>query len=291
MANPLVSICIPTYNGEAFLQEALDSVLKQTYSNLEVVISDDASNDRTLHIISKFRDSSNLPISLYHNEPSSIGANWNNTIINANGEYIKFLFQDDVLLPNCISEMVTVLEAHPEVGLVASKRIFITESSPSYETKQWIDKYGNLQKEFEKSEELTYIDKTLFTKDNFLNSHIRNKIGEPTAVMFKRKLVEEVGYFDEDLEQILDYVFYYRLLKKHPILIINKPLVKFRLHSSQATQINNQKHILDYEKYDLILYKQFFSFLNPEHKKRLALKYSIKNKIKQKLKRVFFPKK
>lgn len=291
MTNPLVSICIPTYNGAAFLQEALDSVVKQSYSNLEVVISDDASDDITLDIIYEFKDYANIPVFVYHNKPSSIGANWNNTIRNANGEYIKFLFQDDILTPNCISEMIAVLQSHPELGLVASKRTFIKGKSPSDEIKQWIDKYGNLQKEFEKSEELTYIDKTLFTEAYFLNSHIRNKIGEPSAVMFKKELADEVGYFDEDLEQILDYVFYYRILKKYPILIINKPLVKFRLHSSQATQINNQKHILDYEKYDVILYKQFYSFLHPEHKKRLALKYSIKNKLKQKLKRVFFSKK
>ena len=87
----LVSVCIPTYNGAPFLQEALDSVSQQTYRNIEVIISDDASNDKTLEIIQDFKAKASFPVSIYHHEPKGIGANWNNCIRKANGKFIKFL--------------------------------------------------------------------------------------------------------------------------------------------------------------------------------------------------------
>ena len=79
------------------------------------------------------------------------------------------------------------------------------------------------------------MDNTLFGRLDFKKSPY-NKIGEPPTVLFKKEIIEEVGYFDEQLKQVLDYVFYYRILKKHPIAILNKKLVSFRIHENQATQ-------------------------------------------------------
>ena len=86
---PLISICIPTYNGESFLEEALDSIVNQTYRNIEVVFSDDASADNTLGIIDKFKSQSNLPIYVFNHLPKGIASNWNHTLEKANGKYIK----------------------------------------------------------------------------------------------------------------------------------------------------------------------------------------------------------
>jgi hypothetical protein len=90
--------------------------------------------------------------------------------------------------------------------------------------------------------------------------------------MFKKTILEEVGYFQEDLKQILDYAFYYRLLKKYPIAIINEPLVQFRIHEQQATNVNRNRKITDYETYDEILYKEFLPLLHPDTQKRLRTK-------------------
>ena len=88
MAN-LVSICIPTYNGEAYLAEALQSAIAQTYRPLEIIVSDDASKDRTLDIVKEFQTKTDIPFYVYHHQPAGIGANWNNCVSHANGEYIK----------------------------------------------------------------------------------------------------------------------------------------------------------------------------------------------------------
>lgn len=272
MAKPLVSICIPTYNGAEFLQQALDSIQAQTYSNMEVVVSDDASQDATMAIVHQFEQQTNFSVHTLAHSPNGIGANWNHSIRAAKGKYIKFLFQDDVLLPDCVTKMVALMESRPEVGLIASKREFIVEGRPSNEIKKWIANYGNLQRQFEGEESITLITKALFGREDFYSSPL-NKIGEPPTTMFRKAILEEVGFFQEDLKQILDYVFYYRVLKKYPILIINTPLVHFRIHKQQATNVNRHQKISDYERYDRILYKEFFDLLHPETQQRLKRKF------------------
>jgi len=285
MQYPLVSICIPTYNGSAYIAEALRSALSQTYKNLEIIVSDDASTDGTLEIVHFFTEKTYIPIRVVQHTPKGIGANWNNCIKHANGVFIKLLFQDDVLLPTCIEEMVAVFRQHPNLGLVACKRDFIMEGEITEEIKDWINKYKNLQVQFEKGGAITLIDESLFARKDFLDSPM-NKIGEPPTVLFKKSILQQVGDFDENLKQILDYVFYYRILKVHPIAIINKPLVKFRIHNEQATNLNRYKKIKDYEIYKKILYKEFFPLLHPSHKKKLALKFSKIARLKKKLKSV-----
>ena len=284
--NGLVSICIPTYNGATFLQEALDSIKRQTYKNIEVIISDDASSDESLIIIEKFKKGVSFSITIYHHEPSGIGANWNHCIKKANGSFIKYLFQDDVLHPDCIEKIVQVFKQNPQLGLVACKRDFIIEGKPYDTINDWINKYGNLQEQFEKNEPITYLDTSLFKRKDFLSSPM-NKIGEPPTVMFKKSILKKVGYFDESLKQILDYVFYYRVLKHYPIAIINEPLVSFRIHEAQATNVNRNQPILDYQLYDRILYKEFYNLLHPSIQLKLAKKYSIFTKLKTRATRVY----
>lgn len=286
MQYPLVSICIPTYNGGAYLAEALNSAASQTYPNVEIVISDDASQDDTLSIVYTFKDKTDIPIRVVHHKPNGIGTNWNNCITHAKGVYIKFLFQDDVLYPMCIEEMVAVFNVYPSLGLVACKRNFIVEGVETEAVKNWIATYRNLQRQFEEDEPVTFIDKSLFGREDFMEMP-KNKIGEPPTVLFRKSVINEVGLFDQALKQNLDYVFYYRILKKYPIAIINKPLVKFRIHEKQATNINRNQPITDYQIYKKTLYKEFLSLLHPSHKKKLVLRFSIRAQFKKKIISVF----
>jgi glycosyltransferase involved in cell wall biosynthesis len=287
---PLVSICIPTYNGSSYLDEAFASIKAQTYTNLEVVISDDNSKDDTIALCKSFKEQIAFPVKIVAHTPNGIGANWNNTIKLAKGVFIKFLFQDDVLEPNCIKAMVQIMQRRPDLGLVACKRGFIVEGETTPSINKWIETYGNLQRQFEKDEAITIIDEKLFKQDEFIFDP-RNKIGEPPTVLFKKAIIKEVGFFDEDLKQILDYVFYYRILKKYPIAIINKPLVKFRIHPAQATNINRAAKISDYDDYDRILYKEFLPLLHKTQQQRLKMRfskgYNLQRRVINKLKHIF----
>jgi len=290
---PDVSICIPTFEGVMFLEETLQSIQSQTYQNIELIVSDDASSDNTLKMIEAYKEQSHFPVHIFHHTPNGIGANWNNCLKHTKGKYIKFLFQDDVMENNCLEEMVQVLEENPKVGLVASKRDFIIEEDmKTEEINQWVAVYGDLQNHMDlPQQDISILDKSIFSLKSFYGSPL-NKIGEPSVVMFRKKVVDEVGFFREDLKQILDYEYWYRILKKHDVAIINKPLVKFRLHAKQATHVNRNQSIDDYKIYEQILYSQYLKLLHPEIRKRLYLKYHplpllirrIKNKLKRLLK-------
>ena len=278
MTNPLVSVCIPTYNGTQFITEAMDCAIGQTYPNLEIIVSDVDSTDNTLQIIESYKSKTSIPIFIHNHKPKGIGANWNNCIKKAKGVYIKFLFHDDVLKPDCVQEMVKVLEQNKSIGLVSCKRDLIVEQSfLNKETEKWIVIYGDLQQTLNLDNEdgLSYLDNTLFKSDEFFKSPL-NKVGEPSTILFRKKIVDTIGFFREDLKQVLDYEFCYRILKKNKIAIINKNLVKFRLHSLQYTVQNkiNDIYDSDHEKLERIIYDQYFWYLSKYKKKVFLRKYN-----------------
>ncbi|MCX2837490.1 glycosyltransferase [Salinimicrobium sp. MT39] len=284
----MVSICIPTYNGEQFIKETLNSIKSQSYTNFEVVVSDDNSTDNTLEVVRKFAEEVDFPIYIFHHRPKGIGANWNNSIRRANGKYIKFLFQDDLLEPNCLNEMVSIFGFNNEIGLVVSKRKFLVEKSMKTErTNKWIERHADLQAHLHlPSRRINILNRNFFSSPQFYTSPF-NKIGEPSVVMFPKSVFEEVGEFDERLEQILDYEYWYRILKKHEIAIIDESLVKFRIHDQQATNVNRNRQILDYLLYPKILYQNYFWLLHPKVQKQLWLTFHPVPRVIRKLKQIF----
>ena len=103
-----VSICIPTYNGEAHIKETIESVLNQNYSDIEIVICDDGSTDSTEEIVKNFGDSR---IHFYKNDKNyGLGGNWNQTVSKSTGEFVKLLCQDDVLFDGAITAQAEALK-------------------------------------------------------------------------------------------------------------------------------------------------------------------------------------
>lgn len=282
----IVSICIPTFNGENYINEALESAINQTYPNLEIIVSDDNSKDRTVSIIEAYRAKTNIPLKIYNHTPSGIGANWNNCIEKANGKYIKFLFQDDLLEPTCIEKMVAILEGNNNIKLVVSKRnILVDDSFKSEKTNRWVEMYGDLQSElnlkFEKG--IAIIDKKIFKLNSFLIEPL-NKFGEPSVILFEKSVVEKIGNYREDLIQTLDFEFCNRIILKYKAAVINEKLVTFRLHLNQETNKNTGK-TSDLIKYNAIVYKQYFWYLNTKAKKKLLKEHSVLIKILVAIKR------
>nr|WP_321233415.1 glycosyltransferase [uncultured Psychroserpens sp.] len=282
--NPLISVCIPTYNGAQFICEAMDSVLNQTYSNIEIIVSDDTSNDNTLELVNKYIDKSQFPIYIYTNVDRGIGNNWNNSMQKANGKYIKFLFQDDVLLPNCIEMMYNGLELKPNAGLVACKREFIIDDNVDRDKiDNWLKIYGDLQNHLNLDfKPVALITKSIFKSKQFYAAPV-NFVGEPSAVMFKKNLIDDIGYFRDDLNQFLDFEYWFQILKKTPIIILKDSLIKFRIHENQATQKNKGKMSNDIAILKKILYKEFFWLLSRYRQKQLFLEFNPLGKLINKL--------
>ncbi len=116
MSTPRVSVCIPTFNRAGYLAEAMASVLAQTYGDFELIISDNASTDNTGEVAASFNDSRVR----YYRNPVNIGMapNYNRCLELARGEYIAFVCDDDLWLPDFLARTVEVLDHHPRVGVV-----------------------------------------------------------------------------------------------------------------------------------------------------------------------------
>lgn len=258
---PLVSICIPTYNGEKFISEALYSAVNQTYPNIEIIISDDQSQDSTLKFVRDIGDHLDVKFSIFHHTPNGIGSNWNNCLKHANGEFIKFLFQDDILNPNCIEEMVNLAGEDDDIGLVFAQREIIGDSKSM--------KYAinDIQEDFESIFEGSEI---IRRADFFDNP--KNKIGEPPSVLLKYEAIEKIGLFDERLKQSLDYEYWYRICNDYKIGFIKKPLTQFRMHECQASNVNTKTIVIDKFLLPLIFVKKYFWKSHPKAKLKMLNK-------------------
>lgn len=285
--NQLISVCIPTYNGEKYLQETLDSVKLQTYKNIEVIISDDQSKDRTLEICEKFKSEVTFPVYIHCHSPSGIGSNWNNSIEKANGKYIKILFQDDVMEANCIQEMIKYLIDY-RLDIVVCKRKIIDAESNEVVDGSWYNNFYDLQKIAGIDVENFFIlSKKNLKNFNFNRYSVDNIIGEPCVSLFTKKLVNKIGPFNIHLKQILDYEYWLRVLVKYDIGIIEKKLIKFRYHEEQTSNINSNDNVDERHIITNLLYGKLLFYINRDHakyylkqkypllKKLIALRYKI----------------
>jgi len=270
--SPLVSICIPIFNGEKYLEAALRSALNQTYRNVEIIVSDDDSSDNSLAIVKQLCGTSPIPFFIIHHKPSGIGANWNNCIRNAHGAYIKFLFQDDVLHPECIERMIQLALLDKRIGLVFSQRDFINNNNDvAYDA--WITKYGTLHAGWVGLDEVSSGNMLLRQCDGLLDEP-KNKVGEPPVVLLNSSVFPKVGYFDETLQQVLDCEYWYRVFRYFKVGFVNEKLVSIRLHPEQTTQRNLKCHVDDDWHYTQRLYRNLFFSLSPRVQWKLFTKHN-----------------
>lgn len=221
--NPLVSVLIPTYNYGRFLDEAIQSVLAQTYVNFELIIVDNYSADNTTAIVSGYLGDKRIS---YHQNTRNIGlvANWNKCLSYAKGEYIKFLMADDMFFPELLAEMVSVMQAYPGVSLVTSNSDVF-----GLKNKKRISEFVGLQP-----------GRDLILK--CLKHGAGNLIGEPTTVMFRRSDLEKVGSFNPNFTCLVDFNMWLRLLNIGDAYFIARSLSGFRAHDSQfsaKTRVSN----------------------------------------------------
>ena len=137
MPNPLVSICVPTYNRAALLQESLKNIQTQTYSPLEILISDNGSTDETQAVC--HRTAEKDPRIRYYRQPRNIGLypNHNFCIDRSKGEFLCFFHDHDLHQPRMVQEYASFLIQHPEVGVVCSDWDMIDEQGRSLGTREY----------------------------------------------------------------------------------------------------------------------------------------------------------
>lgn len=263
MNTPLVSICIPTYNGEKFLEVCLDSAIHQSYHNIEIIISDDCSSDATLNIVTKYMENDSR-VKLHKNEKNlGLVGNWNKCIELSSGEWIKYLFQDDYLSLDCIEKMTNAISENDKI-ITSGRRLLLDET------------LGEAAKNYSINETLTFPKLGIIsTKPVFISAKkiadftvkniCINFVGEPTVIMFKKDVIHKLGYFSTELIQICDLEYFLRIATNYGIKYIPEPLTYYRSHTGSTSSANWSKRYFSMMYIDRILtlhdmlYSGFFS--------------------------------
>ena len=214
-----VSVCIPTYNGSAFLAEAMKSVLEQSFHDFELLIVDDGSTDTTLDIARSFSDSR---IMIHRNEKQlGIPGNWNRCLELARGDYICIFHQDDVMLPTNLEHKLGVLQSDAAVRFVHSAIELLTSEDNVPPPTNWVEP---ATEDFV-SEGTTYFRRLLL---------YGNRICAP-SVMTRRALLLELGGFDEELGFAPDYEMWLKMCVEGKVAFLSRPLVQYRWHAQNAS--------------------------------------------------------
>jgi hypothetical protein len=212
-ASPLVSIVVPVFNGAGYLRESLNSILSQSYPNIEVLVMDDASTDATPEILASYGQRIQL-----HRQSTNRGiyGNVNDGIARARGQYIAVYHGDDVYHPKIVEREVAFLEAHPQAGAVFCLDIFIDADG---------HEYGRLQiaPELAGGRPLdwpTVLNGLLTYKNAFLTC--------PSSMVRTSVYRELNGYSDEEFRNTSDLDMWLRIARKYQIGVLDEYLFQYR---------------------------------------------------------------
>jgi GT2 family glycosyltransferase len=204
-----VSVIIPTYNRAAVLGRALDSVLAQTYQDVEIFVVDDGSTDQTAELLHTY-----VPrVTVLTQANSGISRARNRGIHASSGEYVAFLDSDDAWLPRKLERQIDILTHQPDIPVCHTEEIWIRRGV----------RVNPMQKHHKSG---GYI----------FPACLPFCVISPSAALIRRALFEMVGYFDERLPVCEDYDLWLRIAKTYPVAFIAEPLiVKYGGHADQLS--------------------------------------------------------
>ncbi len=215
-----ISIITASYNYAQYIEEAINSVIAQTYDNWELIIVDDGSSDNSVEIIKKFCQKDNRIKFFQHENGQNKGLK--DTILigleNATGDWVAFLESDDVFKPDNLSKKIEVIKNYPDVDLIFNSVEFVgKENLPQYKIKE----FEKTQKKFSKM---------IFPRDMFFDFMKKNPIFTFSAVAVKAAALKNID-FDSPCDVFLDWWLWVHLAYKNKFYYINEELTKWRLHS------------------------------------------------------------
>ena len=220
MPSDLVSVIIPVYNSEKFLVECLDSILTQSYRDIEIIAVDDGSTDTSSGILERYSDK----INIISQKNQGLASALNLGISKMKGSWFKWFSPDDVMYSNTIETLIDEAKNHPDNTII-------------YSNWNIIDDTGNILREFHESNynELSEFDFNVRLLDG---QQINVNTTLIPATLFKKYGVREL-----DDPVAIDYDFFLRsaLLHDAKFRLTSQPLVKYRIHSDQLSHKNISK--------------------------------------------------
>lgn len=235
---PAVSVIIPTYNRSALLPAAIRSVLAQTLSDVEIIVIDDGSTDDTKQVIEPFLDRIRY-LESDHGGP----AHARNIGLRAStGRYLAFLDSDDRYLPEKLELQVTFMEAFPEVGMVSTEVSAFNEAGvlEEYHLRSYHGVYRRLGLAYEdiysesgRFEWRGSESGVQYYLGDVFRHVLRGTLIMSNTVLFRREVLERVGYQNETYVYAQEYEFVVRICKHHPVAFLNRPTYLIRYHPGQ----------------------------------------------------------
>lgn len=251
---PLVSIVLPVYKpNPGLFGAALESIGKQTYSRLELIISMDGDNDGSEWEEEAKRISGvNQFVLVYHKGEAGIFSNINYALQFATGEYVQLFSQDDCMYPHFIEQQVETLRKNPPVAMVFS----------AFDV---IDVYG---KDVTRSVHFTYRPKTdrLISSEEAMNLFIEFGClpGNISPVMLRRSVFMTYGLFDEEMPYAGDFEYWVRLSSKSELFYLHNPGLQIRKHDDQASMMISNRQLL----FDLVrVYRKLLDTVPKENRR------------------------
>ncbi|MGB7207241.1 MAG: glycosyltransferase [Pyrinomonadaceae bacterium] len=223
----LVSVIIPNYNYEHYLSEAVDSVLAQTYPNIEIIIVDDGSKDNSRETIESYGDK----VTAIFQKNQGVSAARNNGVATSSGKFVAFLDADDVWLPEKLERQIARFDADEKIAFVHCSMTLVSSE-------------GELLGEESDGQEGS-------VADEFLRFERGVVIGAASTGVVLRKVFDEIGGFDKRQSTAADWDFAYRIAAKYEIGFVPESLVRYRMHGSNMHgNIKAMEHdmLLGYEK-------------------------------------------
>lgn len=220
---PLVSVIIPNYNHERYLDQRIESVLNQTYKNFEVIILDDCSTDNSKKIIEKYSNDIRISIIIY-NDVNSGGTfhQWKKGIGLAKGEWIWIAESDDYSDHNFLNILITGIDFNSQIGIVFCNSIYVDECN------------NKLVKQVHKG--LPIDIESTYNGSIFINEYMyrENNIPNASAVVFRKNLVD-TGVIRTDFKLCGDWIFWIDLLQNTNILYLGQQKLNFyRIHETSV---------------------------------------------------------
>jgi glycosyltransferase involved in cell wall biosynthesis len=263
MSTPLVSIIIPSLNQGIFIRKTLDSIFEQDYPNIEVIVMDGGSMDETIHIIK------NYELGIRNKEHNKIDFQWvsrkdngqanaiNAGLRKSKGDIVMYLNSDDYLLPYAIQTVVKTFVTTPRLMWLTGECLIVDEK-------------GNRIQEL-----IRLYKKILRFVPIKLILPVANPIAQPST-FWRKVIMSDIGYFNEDLHYTFDYEYWLRVSKKYAVGVLPTALSAFRIHGASKGGILFKKQFSE----ELDVVKNYVSnpillFLHAIHNKIIVGIYTM----------------
>jgi glycosyltransferase involved in cell wall biosynthesis len=224
--SPLVSIIAVCYNHEKYVVETLDSILSQTYANIQLIIMDDCSTDNSVQVIQDWINTKNVEcIFIPHEKNNGLCKTLNEALKYVDGEYYQAISCDDILMWDKITLQMQVFEEYPDIAVVSSNVIEIdSEGNVLAQSDSIVNNKNGLRKS-----------KTLF------KILLEKNIIEAPTVLVRKSVIPKINPYDEQLI-FEDWDLWLKLSLEHDFFIIEEPLVKYRILSTSMSSSLKDSH-------------------------------------------------